>query len=106
MTVLLVDVPEIEVKVSHGSQTAVAKGGDFLNDRRANPLISNLSLTVSVATNQSMLFPEPAIRGGCQRPSRWKGQENVRFPWSHKNEALDFHSVKILPRKNHSDVLL
>jgi hypothetical protein len=36
-TILLVDVPKIEVKVSHGSQSIVSKGNDILNDCRANP---------------------------------------------------------------------
>jgi hypothetical protein len=63
-TVLLVDVPKIKVKVSHGSQTIVAKGSDFLNDRRANPLVSNLSLMVFDSDK-----PEYALPGA--RYKRW-----------------------------------
>ena len=33
-----------------------------------------------------------------------KSMKGIRFPWIHKREALDFHSAKICPRKNHSAV--
>jgi hypothetical protein len=40
-TALLVGVPKIKVKISHRCQSAVAEGNDVLNDRGANPKVSD-----------------------------------------------------------------
>jgi hypothetical protein len=62
--VLLVGVPKIEIKISHRGQSIVAQGNDVLNDGGASPEVSNSKLMLLiVVTNQSMLFPDPAIRG-------------------------------------------
>ena len=34
------------------------------------------------------------------------GDRNVRFPWIHRRQPLYFHSMKILPLKNHTVVPL
>jgi len=58
-------------------------------------------------TNQSMLFPEPAM--GLKKV-KTHGIENdkrdTRLPCSHKKEPVDFHRVKMVLRKNHRDVPL
>jgi hypothetical protein len=33
-------------------------------------------------------------------------ERNARFPWTHKSEPLDFHSIKKSPRKNQTAVPL
>ena len=56
-------------------------------------------------TNQTMVFPEPAIetRGdqAYQGSSHVKAKSNARFPCTHKKEPVDFQLLNILPWKNH-----
>ena len=44
--VLLVGGPKIEIKIGHCGQSAVALGNDVLDDRGANPEVSNTRLIV------------------------------------------------------------
>ena len=60
-----------------------------------------------MVTNQRMLFPEPATM--IQEIRLWedvKEHKNLRLPWIHNKVVLDldFHSMKIISRKNHAAV--
>jgi hypothetical protein len=71
--VLLVGVPKIKVKICHRGRSAVVQGNDVLNDRGADiRRLLTQDLRFLIDTNQSMLFPEPAAKGGHQRPSNRK----------------------------------
>ena len=69
--------------------------------------MSNSGLTVFESDRPEYALPGARyMRQPLEAHRLWKGQKNVRFPWSHKSEPLDFHSVKTLPWKNHSAVCL
>ena len=49
-------------------------------------------------TNQITLLPEPAERiGVCQKWLAGNHNGNVRFPWIHNKDPVDFHLIMIWP---------
>ena len=58
-------------------------------------------------THRRVLFPDPAIRTGRGQCKGHDGDgKNIRFPWIHKSDPLDFHSANTLLSKNHAAVPL
>ena len=57
-------------------------------------------------TNQSTLFPEPAMGLEVKPHGMVINKRNIRLPCSHKKEPMDFHWVNVVLRKNHRDVPL
>jgi hypothetical protein len=106
---LFVDVPEVEIEIGHRGHSGVTQGYDILDDR-GTELIMSASQQMKRQENadQSMLFPDPATElrnenSSDQEPNQsmlGEDQEklsNARFPCTHKNDPVDFHSLNILP---------
>ena len=73
---LFVDVPKIEIEISHRGLAGIAHGFDILDDRgTAKRQSTQLSLTKKgkCSANQSMLLPEPATNK--DRYQVWQAKE-------------------------------
>ncbi len=55
-----------------------------------------------VCSCQLPLRKDGTIRKSLAR----EGRKSVRFPWIHNREPVDFHSLILLPSKNHSAIRL
>jgi hypothetical protein len=72
-------------------------------------MIAELVSKISLRAPKKKIGDEPQNalpRAGCENGNSGSNQiknayKNVRFPWTHNNEAVDFQFPKILPSMNH-----
>ena len=89
---MLVDVPKIEVEISYGGQSIIAKSNDVLNYRRAKPDLSDSMLT-AVGRDK----PEYAFSGARykSRISAGIGSVNVRRTYVFRGATKVSHWISI-----------
>lgn len=84
LALLLVDVPEIEVEIGNDGRSTIVLGDGTFDNCGADLRISNAKSTLLIKTNQSILFPEPAIIHGVTisfgRAGRIEGTYVFRKP--------------------------
>ena len=98
MTGFLVDIPEIKIKVGHDRGSSFAYSHDVLNDGGTGEKISS-DRKEEWDNEPNDAFPRARYDNrSLSEDARAKNDDrNARFPWIHKREPVDFHSMKIIP---------
>ena len=79
-TILFISIPEVEVIVSHGSQSSIAQSQDLLDDRRASRRFRSREKETLEKAHQRTLFPDPAIKTTEIRKWNEECLNDIRLP--------------------------
>jgi hypothetical protein len=69
---------------------------ELINDIRSSSTGANAEQQTRECSSQIPLRYQEEIR----KSRAVDGERNVRFPWTHKREAVDFQSLKVLLSRN------
>ena len=92
--ILFLSVPEVEVIERHRSQSSIAQSQDLLDERRARIQFRSHEKEMHEKDLTKGRFSRIPLYTSFVRKGNRERLNDVRFPWIHKSDPVDFHSSK------------